>query len=111
MAVNLSFFHCVSKTLYLFHYYLVNTYYFLLGQTVRLRIPSELGYGAKGAGEVIPPNSDLVFRVVLESLKTEKVKIDRLSGTNCVNDKKTREKDVVTFNYIGYLEDGNNFWI
>ena len=86
-------------------------YPFLLGQTVRLRIPSELGYGAKGAGEVIPPNSDLVFRVVLESLKTEKVKIDRLSGTNCVNDKKTREKDVVTFNYIGYLEDGNNFWI
>ena len=101
----------MAEKFYDFRTFLLNETFFLLGQTVRLRIPSELGYGAKGAGEVIPPNSDLVFRVVLESLKTEKVKIDRLSGTNCVNDKKTREKDVVTFNYIGYLEDGNNFWI
>ena len=102
---------CPGKMEYdsMFSFYITKSYILTVGQTVRLRIPSELGYGAKGAGEVIPPNSDLVFRVVLESLKSEKVKIDRLSGTNCVNDKKTRDKDVVTFNYIGYLEDGNIF--
>lgn len=35
------------------------------GETRRLLIPSELGYGSSGSGAAIPPNSDLVFDVTL----------------------------------------------
>lgn len=35
------------------------------GSKWKLYIPSELGYGAQGAGEMIPPHSTLVFEVEL----------------------------------------------
>ncbi len=36
-----------------------------VGSKYRLFIPSDLGYGATGAGDAIPPNSDLMFEVEL----------------------------------------------
>ncbi len=40
-----------------------------VGGVRRLLIPAEKGYGAQGSGDVIPPNSDLIFEVEIISTK------------------------------------------
>ena len=39
-----------------------------VGSKWQLVIPSNLGYGAKGAGDLIPPDSTLIFDVELVSI-------------------------------------------
>ena len=40
-----------------------------VGSQRKLIIPSNLGYGSRGAGNVIPPNSVLIFNIELLSIE------------------------------------------
>ncbi|MFZ4572757.1 MAG: FKBP-type peptidyl-prolyl cis-trans isomerase [Phycisphaerales bacterium] len=58
-----------------------------IGGVRRLTVPAALGYGERGAGASIPPNSDLVFTIELvDAIQTEDTKVgegEAISG-QCV---------------------------
>ena len=42
-----------------------------IGDEAVIWIPSALGYGERGAGGVIPPNTDLIFRIELVEMAND----------------------------------------
>ena len=38
-----------------------------IGEKAVIYIPAQLGYGAQGAGNVIPPNANLIFEVEVKN--------------------------------------------
>lgn len=92
------------------------------GGTRQLFIPPELGYGETGAGNLIPPNSNLIWQVTLLDVIEARVPQEVAEADYTVTESGLKYYDlvegtgetptdnqVVVVHYTGWLEDGTEF--